>query len=29
MTRLCVWDNELRGDGIGIDHALSATFEDS
>ena len=29
MTRLCVEDNELRGDGIGADHALSVTFENS
>ena len=29
MTSLCVWDNEFRGDGIGMDHALFANFEDS
>ena len=29
MTRLCVGDNELRGNGTGMDHALSVIFEDS
>ena len=29
MIRLCVLDNVLRDGGVGMDHALSATFEDS
>ena len=26
MTSLCVYDYELRGDSIGMDHALSANL---